>query len=375
MEFRRLTTRFLLIVLALFVAVALISTASLLVAVNGIVKKLGTSFAIERAEVERSRIAEILDREAILARKLADSPSLQHWLLDESNPALKAAAFEELESFRRAFRDANWFVAVDSSKRYYNRTSSGDLAVTTLDMSSPADAWYPNTIAEGRDSSFNLDYDALIGKMQVFINCISRWNGKVIGIAGTGIDITDLIAQILRPDRAGVSSMLIDGAGAVTAHPDRSFVEQNALARASGKKVTIFDLATTPADRAKLNKLMDAALTGKPSADTVSLQGHSALTVVALVPDIGWMAVVTVDSSSAISVLDFLPLFVLLVAALLAVLVTISILMDRVVLRPLAAMTVSARRIAAGDYESSRRPGERTRSEGLPMPLTTWPGR
>ena len=350
MGFKRLTTRFLLIVLALFVVTGLISTFTLLLAVDGIINRLGASYALERAEMERSRIGKVLDTEAVLARKLADSPTVVRWLLDETNPARRQAAFEELESFRKAFRDKDYFVAVGSSLTYYNQPTSGPLAVTTLSKDNPADSWYFSTIAAGLPSTFNLDFNRLIGQAKVWINCVVRGGGRVIGVAGTGIDITDLITQLVRSEGDGVRTILIDSSGAVTAERNRAALEQNARAGATGKKITIFDLATRKRDRQELARLIASASAGKPSVGIVDLSGRANLTVITRIPEIGWFAVIAVNPSSVISFVDFLPLFALLVASLLAVLVAISFLMDRVVLRPLASMTTSARRIAAGDY-------------------------
>ncbi len=350
MGFKRLTTRFLLIVLALFIVTGLVSTFTLLLAVDGIIHRLGASYALERAEVERSRIANVLETEAVLARKLADSPPIVHWLLDEGNPSLRAAAFEELESFRQAFRDKDYFITVGSSLTYYNQPTTGPLAATTLSRNNPADAWYFDSVEAGVPSTFNLDFDRLIGQAKVWINCIVHAGGRVIGVAGTGIDITDLVDQLVRSEGDGVRTILVDSSGAITAERDRKALEQNALAGAKGKKITIFDLAKTDRDREVLARLMASASAGKPAVALVNLDGQTNLTVITRIPEISWFAVVAVDPSSVIAFIDFLPLFALLVASLLAVLAAISLLMDRVVLRPLATMTSSARRIAAGDY-------------------------
>lgn len=350
MGFKRLTTRFLLIVLALFLVAGAISTITLVIAINGIIERLGSSYALERAEVERSRIGNVLDTEATLARKLADSPSLVHWMLDPIDPSLRRAAFEELGSFRQAFQDRDWFVAVGSTLTYYNQPTTGALAVTTLSKENVADAWYFNAIAAPASYSFNLDYDRLIGKAEVWINCLVRSGGKVIGVAGTGIDITSIISELIHSDQPGVRTILIDAKGAITADRDRSFLERNARSGAYGKKITIFDLAESPAGRARLERLIDEARAGQPAIGRVDMRGRSALTVITPIPEIGWFALVTVDPSTAISFVNFLPLVALFVAALLGVLVAITLLMQRLVLRPLVSMTSSAKRIAAGDY-------------------------
>jgi serine phosphatase RsbU (regulator of sigma subunit) len=145
--------------------------------------------------------------------------------------------------------------------------------------------------------------------------------------------------------------MLIDDKGVITAHPNIGYLEYNATAGATGKKITVFDLAASSADRQKLESLVEEARSGKIGMAVVNLQGHTSLTAVAPIAEIGWMMVVSVNTSSLISMSDFIPLLVVLLLSLLVALVLIALLMDRMVLKPLGVMTRSAHLVAAGEYD------------------------
>ncbi|HUZ18008.1 MAG TPA: SpoIIE family protein phosphatase [Spirochaetia bacterium] len=350
MTFPKLTTRFLLLTLGLFIVMAAVSIGSFLYELNTIVGRLGRSYAIERAQAATSQVADLLEREAALAKKLADSPVIERWMRDEHDSARRTAAFEELNSYRRAFLDTNYFVTVDSSKDYYNHPTDAALAMTTLSKSNPADAWYFNEIAAGTPTTFNLDYNRLIGAAKVWINCIVRAGGEVLGMAGTGIDITDLVAHLVSAEGKNASSMLIDGEGVITVHPNVGYLEHNAYAGAAGKKITVYDLASSPSDRKKMETLVADARAGRTEVAYVRLQNHGSLTAVAPIPEIGWMMVVSVDTASLINLGDFVPLFAVLIISILLALLLIALLMDRMVLKPLAGVTRSANLIAAGDY-------------------------
>ena len=350
MTLPRLTTRFLLVAFALFVGLAFVAAATFLIELEGIVGRLGRAYALERADLARTSIADLVEREAALAQKLADSPVVQRWMLDESNPSRKRAAVEEMNSYRRAFLDPNYFVVVGASRRYYNQPGVGPLETTTLNPNNPNDQWYFEEVAAGRPVVFNLQYDRLIGKVKVWINCLSTEGGKVIGMAGTGIDITSLIKQLTSAQGEGASAMLVDSAGVITAHPNASYLEYNGTTNETSKKITVFDLAASHADRRTLQTLMAEARRGKTAVARVDLQGHSSLTAIAPISHIGWMIVVSVDVSSLVSLSDFRPLFLVLVISILAALTIIALLINRMVLRPLGDLTSSAQRIAAGDY-------------------------
>lgn len=330
--------------------VALGSTLALFTGVRGIVQKMGRSYGLERAARESATIGDLLDREAQIAVSLSQTPDLRAWMRDEKDSGLRGRAMQTLDAFRRAFLDHNFFVATAATDTYYNQPSTGPLADTTLDAKNPSDAWFFASLEGGSDVAFNLDFDRLIGQTEVWINCLVRNDGKIIGVTGTGLDITEVIAHLITDEANGVASLLIDDSGAITAHPEEKYMVQNGMSGANGAKITVFDLASSERDRATLRTLVSEAKSGKAAAAVVAMQGRPRLTVVRAIPNINWMTVVSVDTRSVISTSDFLPLYAVLVASILLVLLVLGFLMDGLVLRPLAQMTESARRISAGDY-------------------------
>ena len=353
--FHRLTTRFLLIALGLFALVAAVSTISFFLGVQGIVEGLARSYALERASGEQARLGDLLSREATLSSRLAQSPTLREWMVDPGNATLKDRAFTELKYYSSAFLDRNYFVVTDATRAYYNKPADSPLVETVLDRNNPADVWYFNTVAAGKDVTFNLDFNRLIGAAKVWINCLVRVNGRVVGLTGTGIDISDLVSHLVRAEGDGTTSMLTDNQGVITAYHDVAYLTHNANERAAGKKITVFDLASSTRDRGKLERMFADARDGKSVAEVVRLSGHDRLTVMAPIPDIGWMAIVAVDTSTFVSPTNFVPLFALLIFSILVALGILAALIERVVLRPLSALTSSAHQIAGGDYDLALR--------------------
>lgn len=329
------------------------STTWLLVEVNSMIQDLARSYALERAQASKTRIALSLRRESSLALKLADSPTIKRWIRNEENPKLREQAFEELESYKEAFVDSNYFVVVDESRHYYNKSPGEDLVVTTLTRDEPDDKWYFATIAADKDASFNLDYDRSVKVSRVWINCLVRDQGKVIGMAGTGLEITELISRLISAEGRGITTMLTDKSGEILAHPDAAIMERNARADSDEEKVTVTDLAENQEDRGVLKDLLEKAQSGNPSVNAVNIEGEAHLTAMAPISEIDAIMVASVDTSSFVSLGDFTPLFILFILSLLVALVLIGFLMQRVVLRPLAVLTDSANQIAAGNYELS----------------------
>ena len=70
-----------------------------------------------------------------------------------------------------------------------------------------------------------------------------------IGIGGTGIDISDFIREVLKPEEKDVITILVDRLGIIQAHPSIAYVQRNASANNDAEKVRIYDLMPSAATR------------------------------------------------------------------------------------------------------------------------------
>ena len=351
MRLRRLTLRFLIILLVLFTVVGVLSTYLLFRQIDELVSLLGEQYALERAEAARGRLLAPLQRDAALARQLAASPTIQRWMRNEEDPRLRREAFAELESFRESFSDSNYFVAIDESLTYYNQPAEGDLVVEALSPSEASDGWYFRTLTVGEELSFNLDYNPTLDASIVFVNSLITAGDETLGIGGTGLEITQVINRILTAGGTGATTMLANLNGSILAHQDPSIMEHNARNRGGSEQITIYDRAAGESDRETLRRLVADALAGLPAVAMVDLEGRTSLVAMRPILQIDAMMVATVDPSTFVSVADFAPLFGLLVLSILIALAIMALAMERMILSPLALMTDSADRIATGDYE------------------------
>jgi len=348
-----LTVHVVTIALLLFLAFAGVSMVGLTLAVRSVTNDLGGGFAMERVEGANARIAGRLQKEAALARQLADSPTIHRWLRNSENETLREEAFAELESYRNSFQDDNYFIAVDKSLTYYNQPPEGDLVQTPLDPERPADEWYFATAGSSEAVSFNLDYNPDLDVSRVWINCLVRDDGEFLGIAGTGIEITELVDRLVSEGRGNTTTMLTDLDGIILAHPNAEIMEANARAADGGAKTRVFDFAGGPADRQVLTELMDAALAGEIQAQRLMINGRSLIAAVTHLTELDAFLVGAVDPSAFVSLRDFTGLFVLVIALILVALAVLAVVIERRVLSPLTTLTTSARKIADGEYHLS----------------------
>ncbi|MFW5828178.1 MAG: HAMP domain-containing protein, partial [Alkalispirochaeta sp.] len=343
-----LTTRFLLIVVTLFIVFAAVSATWLFVEVRRITGEIGREYALERVASSQAQLSRIIERETALARTLARSPTVLRWLQQEQNDELRTEAFREIETYGRVFADHNVFVGVRDSLNYYSWNSDGTLTETSMSVEDPADRWFFETVAAGNDISFNLDYNPSIDSSRVWVNAIAG-DDEPQAVMGTGFEITEMVSRLVSLERSGSSAILVDPSGIILAHRDAAIMERNARVRDDAEKTTVFDFVPDSDDRREIRDLLSQTEPGDVAAtrigDTVGL------TAVAPVYGLDALVLVTVDTAEFLSFQDFTPLFLLVFTTLVLVLAATTFFMDRIILRPLAALTTSTERIAGGEYD------------------------
>jgi len=347
-----LKPRFLLFAFALFLAAGIISFGLFFATARGIVESLGIRFAETNTLLARARMMGIIEPEVVLARKLADSPVIKAWILDEGNPAKSATARAELESYRRAFGDHSYFVAVAASGTYYNQPSDGERTVVRLSRDRPSDSWFFRTLQSPRDWQLNLDYNPYLRVTKVWINCVVREEGRPIALAGGGIEITGFLADLSREAQEGLSVMLVDDQGNIMASRDLDYLERNARTWTGKTRLTAADLASSRGDREALASLLQRAA-GDPGVvrtERLGFEGSQSLVAASALPGLEWTIVAAVDLNKFITVDSFVVILIVFLTALVLLLVAVALSVDRLILMPLGALSAAAGEVARGLY-------------------------
>lgn len=351
-----LKPRVLLFAVVIFLCTGLVSFALFVAASRSIVEDLGTRFAETNIRLAKSRIQGEIERESALSLSLAHSPVLRQWILDESDAAKRRLAMAELESYRSVFKDANYFVAIASSRHYYNQPATGGLTLATLDPARASDHWFFDSLASVHDCALNLDYNPYIRATKVWINCAVNEGDRTVALTGTGLDISGLVSGLTARRNGNLSLMLLDASGNITAHPDLDIMERNARAwNSGGRKVNIADLAQSPADRDAVERLI-RGLSGAPDdvrSARIAIGNGTALVAASYLPGIDWIILASVDVKAMVDLRSLALIPLAFLAALILSLAALTLFADRFLLEPLAALSRAAGEIARGNYSIS----------------------
>ena len=136
-----------------------------------------------------------LNGEIKLAMQLVSSPTIIDYMENPGNEELKSSAMKEFASYQNSFLGKSIFWINTIDKEFYS-----DCAYAyTLDPDDPAQYWYNMTIKETPVYNFNINYNPDLGKTFMWVNAVvHNKSGQVIGIAGTGIPLSDFVNTIYK---------------------------------------------------------------------------------------------------------------------------------------------------------------------------------
>ena len=333
-----LRTRILLLMLGAFVVVGVPGYFAFVTIVNETVVKLGTLFAEKQILFDRYRGLGALMQEVTLAETLSRSEAVRDWALDEDDPRKTSRGIAELEHFRRAFSDHSYFFVVGASGNYYfnnaANTYAGRQFSHTLSPDNPRDGWYYQTAALGEGCHLNVDHDDVLRVTKVWINCVIEEGGRVLGVLGSGIDLTAFIREVVDIPQTGVTAMFVDRTGAVQAHRDARLVDFHSLTKDLDSKKTVFSLIDREEDRAAMRRMM-AEVTSEEvrvSSQFMQVGGREMLVGVGYLDRLGWYNITLMDIEKVVDRGLFLPIGLLLAVLMLLSLAMVGYVFKRSVL-------------------------------------------
>lgn len=303
-----------------------------------IIADLSQRFAIQQVTYDRWRTVQPLLQEVALARNLARSRAIIEWALDERNATKSQRGIAELENTREIFRDRSYFFAIHASGNYFfndaQNAYAGKQYRYTLSPSKADDAWYYATIRNPVECQLNVNNDTELRVTKIWINCLVQHEGRVVGVIGTGLDLTGFISLVLEAKQPGVLNMFIDGDGAIQAHPDRAVIDFHTLTKAPSDKKTVYQLMTDKGGAQALSSALSELKENPGAVRTLDLKigNEEKLVGISYIPEIKWFNVTVISSRVWALGQSFAPLALLTVTAVILTLLFGAVIIHKLVL-------------------------------------------
>lgn len=327
---------------------------------QGIHEHFADAYARNATLLSREKIRAPISRELALSLRLADSEVTRQWLTDEDDPAKRDLFFREAEGYRGDFRDHAYFIGSVGSQGYYfnsNEEPPSQQARYFLDQSNEADSWFFSSLRDTDTYNINVDYNRELQTTKVWFNIlVTDSAGEVLGLAGSGLDLSTFINDFIASDQPGVTPMIIDAKGAIQAHQDSSLIALNSGADdTSGENARLFGMLEDSVQTDLLRGAMARATQNPGSVESlnVGLNGTDQLLALTFIPELGWFVVNAIDLDSA-QVLDnqwLAPLLAALVGLVVVLILLFAFAVERLVMRPLRQLKHSAQAMASGRYD------------------------
>lgn len=353
---RSLRARVLVLVLIGFAAVSAPAYLAFTGIVDATILRLGTLFAEKQILYDRYRGLETLMSELTLAETLAGTQAVRDWVRNEADPAARARGLAELEHFRHSFADRSYFLVIDGSGNYYFNDAADSYADDqyryTLNPDDPEDSWYYATRALGAGCHLNVNNDANLRVTKVWINCVIREDGRVLGLLGTGIDLTAFIREVVDVPQTGVNAIFVDRSGAIQAHRDPALVDYHSLTKDLADKTTIFSMLAREADRTRLAALMEEVRAGETLVRSafMEIEGEAALVGVGYLDRLDWFNVTVMEIDQIIDRGLFGPIAGLVALMMVGISGVLVLIFKRSVLDRLARLESAVRAAEMGDF-------------------------
>lgn len=344
----------------LAVVLILASAAAVWISVQTLAERIITEWALRYVEkqvlYDKERVLQPLLREIVLARQLSSSPVLIEWLEDPDNILAEYHGLMELERYRESFTDSNYFLGILRNGHYYYNNAenefAGDQMRYRLSASEPADRWFFDLIEQNRDLHINVNPDAHLGVTKLWVDVLLRNpSGEVLGVAGTGLNLSSFLNDIVDSGEEGITSLFVNHQGAIQLYRDQSMIDFASLTKSDNEQSRL-SVMMPGEDYTQLKQAM-AQVKEDPQeviSRFVTLDGKRYLAGVAYLPDIDWYEVTLMDLHRLLPLSRFNSILMIFGISLLITVLVFHIVLGRVVLEPLQALDRAIRRFRKGEY-------------------------
>lgn len=293
-----------------------------------------------QVRLEKTRSLAPIIRETALARQFADSQTLRQWAREPDNLELRANALAEMESFRRNFADQSFFVALRESGAYYHNNASNEFAGQELRYylkpGNPDDYWFYRIIEQNRDLHLNVNPDIPLQVTKLWIDVLLRDGDQILGVVGTGLDLTRFIEEVMHTTDPGISQLFFDHEGAIQVSRDQTQIDFASITKTKQDKKTIRQWFSATEQQA-LQHWLEYLPQHPDEVGSLRLRinGTEHLAGVMYLPEIDWFVMTLLDLNTLLPLSTFRELLILALFLLALALLIFHLALSRYVLNPL----------------------------------------
>lgn len=288
-------------------------------------------------EAIRNDIERMLGQPLVAAADIAGNTLLRDWLAAGEDPAQAPQFLEYLQAAKQRNHAFTTLFASTETGNYYNENGLDRV----LSRANPNDKWFYGYIDSGAERLVNIDIDHATGELALFIDYRVEKAGKLVGVAGMGLRMTEL-SKLIHDFSFGEHGkvFLVRNDGLIQVHPDASFSGKLQLAEQMGED----------AARAVMVK------GGQPHSGQFSRDGEDYLALGLPLRDLNWTLVAEVPKSEIYAQMRQAVWLTSLIGSAVALIsLLLVVLLARGLARPIRRVTAALVQIGSGGGDLSHR--------------------
>lgn len=359
----RLRPKFNLLLVLVFLSVSVASWVTVQRVSHSINQQWASLYARRQVQYDKQRILAPLLREIALAKQLALEPALSAAAGAVGDAGRMVEALRVLERYRENFRDQSYFFALTANGEYYYNNRNGDYTGAQLryrlSPEKPDDAWFYATIASGQPYHVNLDPDYNLNVTKVWINVLVGPSDAPLGMVGTGIDISDFLADFISQGEPGVRNIFVDRDRAIQLYQDTKLIDYASITKTADERSRVDSLFDGPEDVSVVSAIMDRMLKQYGNAQSletpveivwVSFEGQPHLLGISYLPEIDWFDLTLMDTRGLIDLRDVIVLPVFMVVLFMLAVGTFHLVLTRSLIQPMARLSAAVGQMGNQDF-------------------------
>ncbi|MCT4646936.1 MAG: methyl-accepting chemotaxis protein [Carboxylicivirga sp.] len=212
--------------LVVFVVIAALSFTFFYTISNTVTKDIRTKQIFTFLEASQSDLRNELEKAIETSVTLASDPTLVAWFeSEEKEESIRELALDKLDAVINEF---GYFTIFATSNLTYNYWMDKHKLNDVVSPDDPDDSWFFSTIKSGQRISTTFDYNKELDQTGFFINVIMGDVNNPLGVAGVGINPTDLVHELNTKKFSENSLMcVVDGNGNIKLAQDIDDISKN----------------------------------------------------------------------------------------------------------------------------------------------------
>lgn len=277
---------------------------------------------------------------------MAESDNMKQWLLDPDDSEAKQAMQSEVKRYQGITNEKNFFLVSSLDQQiYFTELQNANEWVPSgaLKANNHVDSWYFNTIAEDRIYNLNVDLDRFLGTMRVWINYQVKMDQQVIGVIGTGTELSQVVKEVFEPIASlGARTYIIDENGFVQLDSNALLQKTQQASQTDVTKLSIYTESESEPFKDIIKHYMKVEHESNPGVVVEPLPGQwNHYVAMAPIDKTQWHVISVFSIAGLLQPYQFVPILLLVLLAILLLGFFIDRLVQQLILKPIGQVMES----------------------------------